>query len=162
MTIYDSHIIICTCMIVYILIIVIITISIVIMFLQLCFEDVGPVGNVQQFTPKVLSSEHIRRVFFLCVFGSWPLQQLKNTRLLFSFFLGIPLLVLNILVVKPPYTVVISSMSVALQQWCFLEAGGRNKSSALHEVTLVCIAFAPNLEKPEFVLPCFHWGLCFT
>eukprot|EP00435_Cladocopium_sp_Y103_P017692 s1546_g4.t1 len=38
----------------------------------------------------------------------------EHARLLFSFFIGVPLLVLNIVVVSPPYTVVISSMSVTL------------------------------------------------
>ena len=40
-------------------------------------------------------------------------KRLRLTRLIFSFFIGVPLLILNIVVVSPPYTVVISSMSVA-------------------------------------------------
>eukprot|EP00434_Breviolum_minutum_P020967 symbB.v1.2.018497.t1/scaffold1403.1/size153157/3 len=38
----------------------------------------------------------------------------EHARLLFSFLIGLPMLVLNIVVVKPPYTVVISCMSVTL------------------------------------------------
>lgn len=38
----------------------------------------------------------------------------EHARLIFSFLIGVPLLILNIAVVSPPYTVVISSMSVTL------------------------------------------------
>jgi hypothetical protein len=43
-------------------------------------------------------------------------NRVRLTRLIFSFLIGVPLLILNIAVVSPPYTVVISSMSVAWLQ----------------------------------------------
>lgn len=51
----------------------------------------------------------IKGGFFTCTVLS-P----EHARLLFSFFIGVPLLLMNIMLVRPPYTVVIGNMLVTL------------------------------------------------
>ena len=66
---------------------------------------------------KVLSSEHARsgaKGWYTPAGDAVIPKRVDgfDPRLLFSFLIGLPMLVLNIVVVKPPYTVVISCMSV--------------------------------------------------